>query len=214
MSGTDGIGKPDWPGDPAGLEAKDVDFVALGHMLGNTCCWNGRSLRFYSVAQHAVTVCDAVGRLGGLGEADRKTLALHALLGEAWRAWLPDPAGAGNSAKSVEKHRRDRAAVQRVVLEAADADAVLAESWVLALGLRQRMAEAAMVRDLADAGIEFGGQDSGPLFPPLKERVRPMPPDRAAKRWIEALEGLRPAGLRPAALRAAESRAQAPGGET
>ena len=44
-----------WPGDPAALTAEAVDFEALAHVLGNTCCWGGRSRRFYSLAQHAVT---------------------------------------------------------------------------------------------------------------------------------------------------------------
>ena len=56
------------------------------------------------------------------------------------------------------------------------------------------MAEAAVCRDLSDAGIEFGTRDSGPLFPPLKERVRPLAPDRAARRWLERFEALRALG--------------------
>ena len=82
-----------WPGDPAVLTAEGVDFEALAHVLGNTCCWGGRTLRFYSPAQRAVTVCKAVQALGGTDDEERRSLALHALLADAWRAWLPGPGG-------------------------------------------------------------------------------------------------------------------------
>ena len=48
-----------WPGDPATVAAESVDFEAVAHVLGNTCCWGGRSRRFYSLAQHALTVSGA-----------------------------------------------------------------------------------------------------------------------------------------------------------
>ena len=208
MKGRDTSPAPDWPGDPAALETHGVDFVALGHVLGNACCWGGRTRRFYSVAQHALTVSNAVRALGGLGDEDRRRLALHALLADAWRAWVTEPRQVDTSAKALEKHRRDRAAVQRAVLEAAGVDPELPPSWSQALELTQRMAEAALVRDQADAGIDRGAQHGGPLFPPLKERTRPLRPDKAAERWIEAL-----GALRAPALRAAESHAPAPGGD-
>ena len=182
-----------WPEDPAALTVEGVDFEAVAHMLANTCCWSGRSRRFYSLAQHAVTVSAAVERLGGMNEKDRHVLSLHALLADAWRAWLPGQEAAGPSGKP-EKKWRDISAVQRTVLAAAGVDRELPGSWNQALGLTQRMAEAAVCRDLADAGIEFGTRDSGPLFPPLKERVRPMAPDRAALRWLERFEALRALG--------------------
>ena len=174
-----------WPGDSAALTVEGVDFEAVAHVLANTCCWRGRSRRFYSLAQHAVTVSAAVERLGGMNEKDLHELSLHALLGDAWRAWLPKPSG------KAEKKWRDVSAVQRIVLEVAGVKPELPASWSQALGLTQRMAEAAVCRDLADAGIEFGTRDSGPLFPPLKERVRALPPDRAARRWLERFEALR-----------------------
>ena len=51
------------------------------------------------------------------------------------------------------------------------------------------MAEAAVSRDLPEGGT--GGERSGPLggtgplFPPLKDRTRPLRPDRAATLWLE-----------------------------
>ncbi len=200
MTTQNGNRRPDWPGDPAALEADGVDFEALGHVLGNLCWRGGRTRRFYSVAQQALTVCDAVQQLGGLDDEHRRTIALHALLGDAWRAWLTEPA-AYTSAKSVERHVRDRAAVQRTVLEAVGAAPELPESWAQALELTRRMAESALLRDLADAGVAADGAQGGPLFPPLKERTRPLRPDRAAKRWIAALEELRPQDPQPDGLR-------------
>ena len=187
MSGSDKNRTIRWPGDPAELTAEAVDFEAVAHVLGNTCCWGGRTLRFYSLAQRAVTVCKAVQALGGTDDADRRALALHALLADAWRAWLPELWGTDETAKTLEKHARQRESVQLAVLEAAEAPAELPRSWDLALELRRRMAEAAECRDLADAAI---GQEaeSGPLFPPLRERIRPLRPDVAAKRWLEALQ--------------------------
>ena len=176
-----------WPGDPATLTVEGVDFEAVAHVLANTCCWRGRSRRFYSLAQHAVTVSAAVERLGGMNEKDLHELSLHALLADVWQAWLPGQEASGKP----EKKLREISAVQRTVLEVAGVEPELPASWSQALGLTQRMAEAAVCRDIADAGIEFGTRESGPLFPPLKERVRALPPDRAARRWLERFEALR-----------------------
>ena len=192
---------PQWPGDPAALTVERVDFEALAHVLANTCCWTGQSRRFYSVAQHAVVVSAAAERLGGLNESDRHVLSLHGLLADAWRVWFRD-AGPDRSRRVSDKARREAAAVQRTVLEAAGVEPELPGSWAQALELTQRMAEAAVCRDLADAGIELGTRAGGPLFPPLKERIRPLGPDRAARRWLERFEALR-----------TPRRSQAPGGE-
>lgn len=182
---------PNWPGDPATLAAGDVDFEAIAHVLANTCRWGGRSRRFYSVAQHALQVSAAVDRLGRMDEAGRRVLALHALLADAPMAWTglwsaPD-AGVGGSAKVEERFKRERAAVRRAVLEAAGLEAELPADWAEALKFIRRMAEAALHRDLHGAGIggDMGIAGAGPLFPPLKQRIRPMPPDRAAKKWLE-----------------------------
>ena len=190
---------PNWPGDPASLGVGDVDFEALAHVLANTCCWGGRSRRFYSVAQHGVNVSAAVDRLGRMDEAERRVLGLHALLADAPLAWTgicPPPRG---SAKAEERVRRERAGVRRTVLQAAGLDPELPGNWAEALKFIRRMAEAALVRDLREAGIGDGGagiMGAGPLFPPLKQRVRPLAPDRAAKKWLERFSELR-AGLPP-----------------
>ena len=191
MNDSEGSRTLRWPGDPAKLTVEGVDFEVLAHVLANTCCWGGRSRRFYSLAQHAVTVSAAAERLGGMNEKDRHVLSLHALLADAWRAWFRDEVRAGGSEKRPDRARRDVAAVHRTVLEAAGVKPDLPGSWMQALELRQRMAEAAVCRDLAGAEIDPGTRDGGPLFPPLKARVRPLAPDRAAKRWLERFEALR-----------------------
>ena len=199
-----------WPGDPAGLTPEAVDFEAVAHVLGNICCWGGRTLRFYSLAQHAVTVCTAVQALGGMDDENGRSLALDALLGDAWRAWLPEPSGADASARAMDKHKREREAVQRAVLEAAGAPAELPQSWDRALELTRLRVEATLVRDLADGDVDRVAQRGGPLFPPLKKRTAPMRPDVAAKCWLEALQA---AGSGAPGSGALESRAQAPRGE-
>ena len=179
-----------WPGNPAALTVEDVDFEAVAHVLGNTCCWGGRSRRFHSLAQHALAVRGAIARLGGMNEEDRRVLSLHALLADAWRAWVRDEFGAQPSGKAAEQARRSgKAAVRRAVLEAAGLDIELPGDWADALRFTQRMAEAAVSRDLSEGGT--GGERSGPLggtgplFPPLKDRTRPLRPDRAATLWFE-----------------------------
>ena len=179
-----------WPGDPATVAAESVDFEGVAHMLGNTCCWGGRSRRFYSLAQHALTVSGAIDRLGGMNEEDRRVLSLHALLADAWRAWVREDPGTRSSGKAAAQARRSaKAAVRRAVLEAARLDIELPGDWADALRFTQRMAEAAVSRDLPEAGT--GGERSGPLggtgplFPPLKDRTRPLRPDRAATLWFE-----------------------------
>lgn len=211
MSGNAERSAPAWPGDPSGLTAEAVDFVAIAHVLANTCCWGGRSLSFYSLAQHALTASKGVEAMGGLTEEDQRRLALYALLADAWRAWLPAAAGEpgkGVSGNAYDKRAREREMVQRAVLEAAGLEPDLPAGWDRALELNRLMAEAAVRRDLAEAGIEMGATEAGPLFPPLKARIRPMHPGRAAAKWLERFEA-----LRAAALREADQVTPAPGGE-
>ena len=204
MNDAQACAMPNWPGDPATLSAGDVDFEALAHVLANTCCWSGRSRRFYSVAQHAVNVSAAVGRLGRMDKAERRLLELHALLADAPLAWLglasptglaarPGHDAVAGSGKAAERLRRTSVAVRSTVLQAAGLEPELPDDWAEALRFIRRMAEAALHRDLHGAGIDDGGvgvMGTGPLFPPLKERVRPLAPDRAAKKWLERFSEL------------------------
>ena len=85
---------PCWPGDPEQAEAGTVDFEAIAHVLANTCRWSGRTRRFHSLAQHALTASEEIEALDGIPEEDRRAMALHALLADARAAWLGDEEGA------------------------------------------------------------------------------------------------------------------------
>ena len=185
-----------WPGDPQGLTAADIDFEAVGHVLANTCRWGGRTPRFYALAQHAAVVSEEIEALDGLEPEDRRELALHALLADVRAAWLGDgSAGGGASARAAERCKREGAAVDRVVREAAGLDPELPAEWAEVLRFVRRMADAALRRDLPGAGTNG---TAGPVFPPLKRRIRPCGPGRAARLWLARFHALggppRPAG--------------------
>ena len=57
-------------------------------MLANTCRRGGCLRQYHSVAAHAVIVSEEIEALDGLGEEDRRRLALHALIANAPSAWL------------------------------------------------------------------------------------------------------------------------------
>jgi len=189
-----------WPGDPAGLTAAGIDFEALAHVLANTCRWGGRTRRFYSVAQRCVVASEAIEALDGLGPEERRTLALRALLADARIAWLGDAkAGGPISARAAERHRRDGAAIDCAVLEAAGIDGAPTPEQNDLLRFVGRMTDAAERRDLDGAGF---GRDAGVAFPPLKRRIRPVEPGKAARLWLARLHGL---GGRPPSGEAAGS---------
>ena len=166
-----------WPGDPEGVTANGVDFDALAHVLANTCRNGGRCRGYHSVAAQAVIVSEEVAALDGLGDDDRRTLALHALVADAPSAWLrgrmPD------SQRAAERAGRLAAGIDAAVREAAGLD-VLPEEHAELLRFVTRMAAASERRDV----MEDAPADSGVTFPPLRRRIRPMPPDRAAEAWL------------------------------
>ena len=173
-----GGGKPlTWPGEPEGVNADGIDFDALAHVLANTCRNGGRCRRYHSVAAQAVIVSEEVAALDGLGDEDRRTLALHALVADAPSAWLrgrmPD------SQRAAERAGRLAAGIDAAVRAAAGLDA-LPEEHAELLRFVTRMAAASERRDV----MEDAPADSGVTFPPLRRRIRPMPPDRAAEAWL------------------------------
>ena len=171
-----------WPGGPAGLTAAGIGFEALAHVLANTCRWGGRTRRFYSVAQRAVVASEAIEALDGLAPEECRTLALRALLNDARIAWLGDvPGGGPASARAAERARRDGAAIDRAVLEAAGLDGEPTPEQADLLRFVARMTDAAERRDLADAEFDAG---AGAAFPPVKRRIRPVEPGRAATLWL------------------------------
>ena len=168
-----------WPGDPEGIAAADIDFEALAHVLANTCRFGGRTTRYHSLAARAVIVSEEVEALDGLDAGDRKKLALHALLADAPVAWIGgrDP----DSKKAAERSAKLARSIECAVREAAGLDPELEKGHGEILSFVGRMADAAERRDLAGAGIPA---EPGLVFPPLRRRIKPVDPDKAAKLWL------------------------------
>ncbi len=184
-----------WPDDPETVTAADIDFTALAHVLANTCRRGGCMRGYHSVAAHAVIVSEEIEALDGLGDEDRRRLALHALVASAPSAWLrghlPD------SQRAAERAGKLATAIETAVREAAGLDAVLDEEHAELLRFVTRMAAAAERRDLLDGSLSAG---AGVAFPPLKRRLRPVAPDKAAEAWLARFRAL--AGDRAALRRA------------
>ena len=168
-----------WPDDPENVAAADIDFEALAHVLANTCRRGGCCRQYHSVAAHAVIVSEEIEALDGLGEDDRRVLALHALLRDAPSAWLR--AGHPESQRAVERAGRLANGIEAAVREAAGLDAVLEEEQAELLRFVTRMAAATERRDLLDGNAPAG---AGVAFPPLKRRIRSIAPDKAAEAWL------------------------------
>ena len=181
---------PSWPGDPEELEAAHVDFEAVAHVLANTCRWNGRTRRFLSLAQHALTASEEVDALEGIPDDDRRAMALHVLLGCARAARLGDEDGGHPaSARGAARARAQGERIDRAVREAAGLAPEPPEQWAELLRLVVRMTDAAERRDLGVGG--------GAPFPPLRKTIRPMAPEQAAESWLarfNELAGRKPAG--------------------
>ena len=182
-----------WPDDPETVTAADIDFTALAHVLANTCRRGGCTRLYHSVAAHAVIVSEEIEALDGLGEQDRRTLALHALIANAPSAWLrarvPDSQRAAEPGpRSGGPGRAGKLAtgIETAVRAAAGLDAVLDEDQAELLRFVTRMAAAAERRDI----MEDAPAGAGVAFPPLKRRIRPMPPDKAAEAWLARFRAL------------------------
>ena len=177
-----------WPGDPRGLTPADIDIEALAHVLANTCRFGGRTRRFWSVAQRAVVASEEIEALDGLETEERRRLALHALLADARIAWLGDGQAIGPaSARAAERSKREGAAIDRAVREAAGLDGELTAEHADLLRFVARMTDAAERRDLADSGA---GGDGNVAFPPIRRRIRPVEPGRAARLWLARYRAL------------------------
>ena len=174
-----------WPGDPEGVTAADIDFEALAHVLANTCRQGGCTARYHSLAGHAVVLSEEIEALDGLDAEERRVLALHALLADAPSAWLRG--SAAESQRAAERASRLAAGIERAVREAAGLDPVLDDAHAELLRFIARMAAAAERRDLFGPG---GPPEAGAAFPPLKRRIRPHPPGRAAKAWLARFRAL------------------------
>ena len=189
-----------WPDDPETVTAEDVDFEALAHVLANTCRRGGCTRLYHSVAGHAVVVSEEIEALDGLGEEDRRTLALHALIANAPSAWLrarlpdsqraaePGSRGAGPGPRAGGPGRAGKLAtgIETAVRQAAGLDAVLDEEQAELLRFVTRMAAAAERRDI----MEDAPAGAGVAFPPLRRRIRPVMPDKAADAWLARFRAL------------------------
>ncbi len=186
-----------WPGDPEGIAPGDIDFIALAHVLANTCRFGGRTTSYHSLAAHAVIASEEIEALDGLDAEERRRLALHALLADAPSAWLREAgpeirAGSQRAAEPGSRSgpgRTDRlaAGIERAVREAAGLDPVLDDAHAELLRFIARMTSAAERRDLVGADAP---REAGAAFPPLKRRIRPHPPGRAAKAWLTRFRAL------------------------
>ena len=175
---------PRWPGDPEQGGGIDVDVEAIAYVLANTCRWGGRTQRFLSLAQHALTMSEEIEALDGVGDEDRRALALHALLVPARAAWLGDEDGEHPaSARAAARARAHGAAVDRAVREAAGLDPEPPEDWRDVLRFVALMTDAAERRDLGVEGARTP-------FPPLRRTIRPMAPEAAAERWLARFRNL------------------------
>lgn len=172
-----------WPGNTEGVAAEDIDFEALAHVLANTCLWGGRTTRYHSLAARAVIVSEEVEALDGIVPEERRSLALHALLADAPAAWFGglDPA----SKKAAERMSKLTRKIGRTVREAAGLAPEMDEGNAELVRLMARMAEAAERRDLAGIPAEAGA-----AFPPLRRRIKPVDPDKAAKLWLDRFRAL------------------------
>ena len=199
-----------WPDDPAEVAVTDIDFEALAHVLANCCRRGGRMRQYHSLAGHAVIVSEEIEALDGLEGEDRRTLALHALVAGAASAWFrgvaPFDGEWAGSARAADRTARLAAGIEAAVREAAGLDPVLDEERAELLRFVGRMAAAAETRDLMEPGITVG---AGISFPPLKRRIRPVPPDKAARDWLKRFRALGGNTDRPAAGTTPDGNAQA-----
>ena len=185
------------------MSVSDIDFDALAHVLANCCRRGGCMRQYHSLAAHAVIVSEEIEALDGLEGEDRRTLALHALIGGAASAWFRgvaplDGEGAG-SARAAGRTARLATGIEAAVREAAGLDPVLDEERAELLRLVDRMAAAAESRDL----LEDGAPGAGIAFPPLKRRIRPLPPDKAEEAWLKRFRALGGKTDRPAPAKSA-----------
>ena len=166
------------------MTAEDVDFEALAHVLANTCRRGGCLRQYHSVAAHAVVVSEEIEALDGLDGDDRRRLALHALVADAPSAWLRG--AAPGSQRAMDRTGRLASGIESAVREAAGLDPLLDEEQAELLRFVTRMAAATESRDLLDEPA----LGAGVAFPPLKRRIRSVPPDKAALAWIARFRAL------------------------
>ena len=103
--------------------------------------------------------------------------------------------GARRRARNAQPSGRGRlaTAVHAAICEAAGLDGALEEGPAELLRFVTRMAAATERRDLLEPGSGPGPgapAGAGVAFPPLKRRIRPIPPDKAAAAWLARFRAL------------------------
>lgn len=155
------------PGSKTGGRKKmawrTMDLEPLAEAMAHTHRWRADE----EPVPGAAAVDALLEQLGGMGEDERRKLALHALLSETV------PAGLGT-------------AVAEAALSRAGLESRVPTSWVRILRLIRRMADAAVRRDIPGAGPPGRGS-----FPALERTIAPMDPAAAARLWLARYEALR-----------------------
>ena len=136
------------------LALRTIDLEALADVLARTSRWDA------SLAPAAAAFDESLRSLGGLDADNRRRLSLYALLAETVLAGLGT-------------------AVAEPALKAAGLAREAPGSWVQALRLVRRMADAAVRRDLQGPAL---GEETA--FPAVRKRIEPLEPREAAKRWL------------------------------
>ena len=124
--------------------------------------------------------------------------------------------GRDRSRSAPGRTARLAAGIEAAVREAAGLDPVLDEERAELLRFVGRMAAAAESRDLMEPGSGRGRAagatvGAGISFPPLKRRIRPLPPDKAASAWLKRFRALGGRTDRPAAAKPADDAGKASG---
>ena len=169
-----------WPGNPEAVTAADIDFKALAHVLANTCRRGGCTRHYHSMAAHAVVVSEEIEALDGLGDEDRRRLALHALVANAPSAWLRGRLP--NSQRALERAGKLATGIETAVRQAAGLDAVLEEEQAELLRFITRMAAAAERRDIMEPGSGSGPRATRSSGISTTPGLPPSTPSRA-ERW-------------------------------
>ena len=94
---------------------------------------------------------------------------------------------APGSQRAAERTGRLATGIEAAVRQAAGLDAVLDEEPAELLRFVTRMAAATESRDLLEGNAPAG---AGVAFPPLKRRIRSVPPDKAAEAWLARFRAL------------------------
>jgi uncharacterized protein len=149
----------------------DIDFGVVGEALAKQCRFAGHTAQFYSVAQHSIPVAELLP----------SELRLYGLLHDAHAAFLGDITGPAKRAIELragpDMLRRISDEIDAAIFAAAGLLWPMQPAIAAAVTQADRIALATELRDL----VPQGQRAFGPLPPPLRRVLRPMP-------WASAME--------------------------